>query len=557
MKKVIALACAVILLGSNEVLAQRKSKKKKGEKHTEQLYVQPKLVVGIIVDQMRYDYLTRFWKDYGEGGFRRMIKDGFNFKNAHFNYKPTYTGPGHASVYTGTTPSDHGIIANNWFDKELGEEVYCAQDEAMQSVGTSSAAGKMSPHRMKTTTISDQLRLATQFRGKTIGISMKDRGSILPAGHTGEAYWFHGKSEGKFISSTFYMEQLPKWVADFNASGIANSYKKDWDLMKEASDYTESGSDDNNYEGKFNGEAAAVFPHKLAQIWDENSQFDIIKATPYGNSLTTDFAIAAIDGAELGLDMHTDMLAVSYSSTDYVGHQYGVNSVEIQDTYLRLDKDLERLFAVLDAKVGKGNYSMFLTADHAAVHVPNFLKDHKIPAGYLKGGEMKKRLMAFQKETFGSDELIRDVSNAQIFLNHRVIKNLDLELKEVQETFAMELMSYPNVHKVFTAYQMWQNDYTEGLARIIQNGYNQERSGDLMLVFDPGYISYPQVGSTHGSSFTYDTHVPILFYGKGIKKGASLKKVSITDIAPTMAALLGIAFPNGSTGKVRAEVLKK
>ncbi|MCV6629567.1 MAG: alkaline phosphatase family protein, partial [Flavobacteriaceae bacterium] len=435
MKKIIYVAVATLLLNGVGVYAQKK-KKRKNEKNvnlSEQLYTQPKLVVGIIVDQMRYDYLTRFWNDYGQGGFKRLVTEGFNFKNAHFNYKPTYTGPGHASVYTGTTPSDHGIIANNWFDKDLGESVYCAQDNTRESVGTSANAGKMSPHRMKTTAITDQLRIATQFRGKTIGISMKDRGSILPAGHTGTAYWFHGKDEGKFISSSYYMQSLPKWVTDFNSSGIATSYKRTWDLLTDANNYSESGTDKNNYEGKFKGEEAAVFPHKLAELWADNKQFDIIKATPFGNSLTTDFALAAIDGAQLGEDEYPDFLAISYSSTDYVGHMFGVNSVEVQDTYLRLDKDLERLLMALDTKVGKGNYSLFLTADHAAVHVPQFLADHHIPAGYLNVSDMKNRLMVFQKETFGSDELVRNVSNAQVFLNHRIIKNLDLNLKQVQE----------------------------------------------------------------------------------------------------------------------------
>ena len=246
----------------------------------------PKLVVGIVVDQMRYDYLTRFENKYGDGGFKRMINEGFNCKNNHFNYIPTYTGPGHASVYTGTTPKNHGIIGNNWYDKEIKKSVYCAGDDTVSSVGTKDDAGHMSPHRMKTTTFGDENRLFTQKQGKTIGISLKDRGAILPAGHTANAaYWFHGRSEGAWITSTFYMNELPKWVSDFNASQAAESYLKVWDTYYDISTYTESDSDDNTFEGGFKGKEKATFPYDLAMLENDNRGFDILKATPYGNSL--------------------------------------------------------------------------------------------------------------------------------------------------------------------------------------------------------------------------------------------------------------------------------
>jgi predicted AlkP superfamily pyrophosphatase or phosphodiesterase len=522
----------------------------------EQLRIKPKLVVGIVVDQMRYDYLTRFYDHYGKDGFRRLVEQGFNCKNNHFNYAPTSTGPGHTSVYTGATPSVHGIIGNNWYDKEADVEVYCASDDSYTSVGTTSNAGQMSPHRMTVTTVTDELRLHTQMQGKTIAIALKDRGAVLPGGHTANAaYWFHGADEGKWITSSYYMDQLPKWVMDFNTSGKAQSYKKAWNTLKDIREYKESGTDDNGYEGLFNGETAPTFPHSTTSLLDKAKDFEIIKATPYGNSLTADFAIEALQKEGLGKDDITDFLAISFSSTDYVGHKYGVNSKEVQDTYLRLDEDLARLFKALDKNVGEGEYTLFLTSDHGAIEVPAYLKDQKIPAGYIDNASMSNKLTEFLKYTYGTEDIVKNYSNYQLFLDHEIINNLDLEMAEVEENIALEILGYDFVDRVYTAYQMWQNEYTSGIPYILQNGYNQKRSGDILLVMKPGFISYSITGSTHGSPQIYDTHTPLLFYGKGIKAGSTVGRTEIPDIAPTISALLGISFPSGATGKPIIEVL--
>jgi predicted AlkP superfamily pyrophosphatase or phosphodiesterase len=544
MKKIISLLLVLII--SIPCKAQNEVAKTKQERTS----VQPKLVVGIVVDQMRYDYLTRFYSKYGEGGFKRMMAEGFNCKNNHFNYVPTYTGPGHTSVYTGTTPKYHGIIGNNWYDKDIKETVYCAGDDSVQSVGTESHAGQMSPHRMKTTTFADENRLFTQMRGKTIGISIKDRGAILPAGHTANAaYWLQGKDEGNWISSTFYMNELPQWVDDFNTSDTAESYFKVWNTLYDISTYTESGSRLNAFEGGFKGKETATFPYDLKALKETNNGFDLLKATAYGNSLTTDFAIAAIDGEQLGKDAITDVLALSYSSTDYIGHNFGVNSKEVEDAYIRLDKDLERLFKTLDAKVGKGEYTVFLTADHGAIDVPAYLQSVNIPSGYLNNSATKENVEAFMSTTYGVSDLIENVSNNQIFLNRKKIKALALDLDAVQGAIVNELITYKNVDKVYTATTMRSVSFTTGIEELLQNGFNQKRSGDIIIVPNPAFISYSKTGSTHGSSLNYDTHVPLLFFGKGINHGETYHKTEITDIAPTISALLGISFPNGATGE--------
>lgn len=511
----------------------------------------PKLVVGIVIDQMRYDYLTRFYEKYGADGFKRLVNDGFNCKNNHYNYIPTYTGPGHASIYTGTTPKNHGVIANNWYDKFEKETVYCAGDPNVLAVGTDSEYERMSPHRMKTTTFGDENRLFTQSKGKTIGVSIKDRGAILPAGHAANgAFWFRGREEGNFITSTYYMNELPQWVQDFNSSDVAESYLKVWNTLYAIDSYTESGSDLNTFEAGFNGKETATFPYDLAALKDENAGFDIIKASPYGNSLVTDFAIAALDGEYLGQDDITDVLTVSFSSTDYIGHNFGVNSKEIQDTYLRLDQDLARLFKALDTKVGVGEYTVFLTSDHGAIDVPGYLQSVKIPSGYFDGRAFRSELNDFMLQQFKVADLIENMSNNQLFLNKVKLDSLELQLDEVQDALVKELINYKAIDKVYSSETMQTSNFTKGIEALLQNGYHQKRSGDVLYVNHPGVISYPKTGSTHGSGLNYDTHVPLLFYGKGIKKGSTFLNTEITDVAPTISALLGIAFPNGATGKV-------
>ena len=499
---------------------------------------------------MRYDYITRFWNHYGNDGFKRLVSEGFNLRNNHFNYIPTYTGPGHASVYSGAAPGTHGIIGNNWYDKFDEEYVYCVEDNSVEPVGTSDDAGKMSPHRLITTTVADENRLHTQMKGKTIGIALKDRGAVLPAGHTANAaYWFHGRDEGKWITSSFYTEELPKWVQNFNSSGKVDSYLKPWTTLADVNSYVESGVDVSPFEGGFSGKDDTGFPYDLEDLKDRNGGYEIVKVTPYGNSLTTDFAIAALDGEQLGEDVHTDFLTVSYSSTDYVGHNFGVNSKEIQDAYLRLDQDLARLLKALDEKVGEGNYTLFLTSDHGGVHVPAYLESVKIPSGYFDWDELKKELNSFLSGKFNSEDLVENTSNNQIFLDYDEVLKMEVSSEEIQREIAHFLLQYERINRVFTREQLQSANFTEKIASAVDNGFNQKRSGDVILILEPSVISYSRTGSTHGSGNNYDTHAPLIFYGKGIKAGNSLERTEIVDIAPTISALLGIPFPNGATGR--------
>ncbi len=518
----------------------------------------PKLVVGIVVDQMRYDYLTRFYSKFGKDGFKRLVSGGFSCKNTHFNYVPTYTAPGHTSIYTGTTPATHGIIGNNWFDKESKKYIYCTDDASVKTVGSTSSAGLMSPKNELTTTMTDQLRLDTNFQGKVIGVSIKDRASILPAGHLANAaYWFDGNDQGRFISSTFYIDALPKWVQEFNDSRKVDEYMQTWNTLYDINTYTESIADDNNYEKPFEGLDKATFPYDLKKLAAKNQGYSILKATPFGNTIVKDFAKLAIQNEGLGQDVITDFIAISFSSTDYIGHRFGVDSKEVEDTYIRLDKEIADLLNYLDSQVGKGNYTVFLTADHGAVRVPSYLADLKTHAGYVNQKKLKKKIRKAIRKKYGSDSLIANISNYQVFFDKKALKKADLSLKKVSNYLKSKIENWDNVQQCITGETLKNNSFPNGILHKIQMGYHPKRSGDVVIILDPAYISgYGPQGSTHGSGFTYDTHVPLVFYGKHIPQGKTFRPIVIPDIAATISALLDMQMPNGCTGNPILEIVE-
>ena len=526
-----------------------------GLSYLKQTTNQPKLVVGIVVDQMRYDYLNRFKNKFGSEGFLRLMREGYSCNNHHFNYVPTYTGPGHASIFTGTTPSVHGIIGNDWYDKVSETTVYCTTDEKYNPVGAATKYGHVSPHNLKVTTLADQNRLFTQMNGKTIGVSIKDRGAIFPSGHTANgAYWFEGLNEGKWMTSTYYRDELPNWVQEFNSPSNISNYLKTWNPLYDINLYKESGPDLSNYEKGFIGQSEAVFPYNLKALMEFNGGFDILKTSPFGNEMITDFALAAVKAEALGKDEHTDFLTVSYSSTDYVGHNFGLNSVELQDMYLRLDLEIERLLSYLDENIGAGNYTLFLTSDHGAADVPSYLKDVHMPSGYVQK-ELFTPLYLALNTKYGVSDLIKNISNNQIFLNQDQVKELQLNLEAVQNFVVNEIIHYPAINKAFTATTMQSSYFETGIEKTLQNGYNQKLSGDILYTLDSGVIAYGPKGTTHGSGFTYDTHVPLLFYGNGIQEGKTFERTNVSDIAPTISALLGIGLPSGATGEVIEKVM--
>jgi predicted AlkP superfamily pyrophosphatase or phosphodiesterase len=516
----------------------------------------PKLIVGIVIDQMKMEYLYRFSDDFSQNGFKKLTGKGYTYHNMHYNYMPTYTAPGHASIYTGTTPATHGIIGNDWFNRTTGKDMYCTDDAAVTTIGDGSPGeGAMSPKNLLSTTITDELRMATNFKGKVIGMSIKDRGAILPAGHFGNMALWYSKT-GAFISSTFYAEKLPDWVTQFNQEKRYMNYiNKGWDLMKPAATYNESLSDNNPYEMKIDKTKDPIFPYDLKKIYADKGA-DILRTTPYGNDILAELAMKAIEKEDLGKDDITDFLTVSFSSTDYVGHAFGPHSMELQDTYLRLDQTLATFLDYLDKTVGKDNYLLFLTADHAGSENPSYLRDNKYDVKNLNANDITKGLKQFSTDTFGVD-LVLDYSNFNLYINKVILKEKELELSKVKQSFKDYLMSQNEVKRVYTEEEILASTGNDYYLNFIFKGFDPKQSGDIVILEKAGYMEYGTTGTTHGSPNSYDTHVPLLFYGWKIKKGESHEKKEITQIAPTIAQKIKIPFPNGTESKVLTEILDK
>jgi predicted AlkP superfamily pyrophosphatase or phosphodiesterase len=507
----------------------------------------PKLVVGIVIDQMRFDYLYRFRNNFCDSGFNRLMNEGSNFTYAHFNYVPTNTGPGHSTIYTGTTPFFHGIIANDWYNRDSAKLIYCVDDFHYNGVGGND---HMSPLNLMCTTITDQLRLSNNGMSKVIAISVKDRGAILPGGKLANAAYWYDAENGCFITSSYYMTELPGWVKDFNNKKIPLKYTvMDWTLSKPLENYASSFPDENKIEPDVFKEGRASFPHSLKNIKDQD-KYEYLKSTPFGNQLLVDFTGAVLDNEKPGQNDVTDFLAISFSSADYIGHRYGPNSVEIQDTYIKLDEQISILLNMLDAKVGKGNYLLFLTADHAVAEIPDIvnIKDKQI----FSWKKFSSSVKDFLKNTYGTDKLFSNLSNKQIFLNYPLLKEMKLDGREVRSKLADFIReNIPSILMVFTKEDLEGKIAGRNETNFILNGFNSLRSGDIAFELRPDY--YTELGgndrTTHGTGYSYDTHVPLLFYGWGVPKQEINEPVFSVDIAPTVANLLKIMEPSASIGK--------
>lgn len=517
----------------------------------------PKLVVGIMVDQMKQEYIWRFENHFGEGGLKRLMKDGFAAKNGHYNYSSTSTGPGHASVYTGTTPSVHGIVNNSWYSRLLKRSVYCAEDTAAVAVGGSLRNGRISARNLYSSTITDELKISTMQKGKVIAMSIKDRGSALPGGHYSDGSYWYDSNTGNFMTSTYYMKDLPQWMKTFNNRKLADKYLNEtWNTVKPISEYNESGVDDSPYEGGFKGKETPTFPYDLSKLRADNGKFGMLPSTPFGNTILNELALAAIDAEGLGADATTDFLAVSFSSPDYIGHNFGPQSKEVQDTYIRLDKEIERLLNALDSKVGKGNYVVFLTADHAVAENSLRMKNDQFRVDNFNSGALSNVLKDAVNAKYGEDDWFEVSRGYDLFLNHELIKEKKVDLYEMQLFVAQEAMKFEGVYMALTGTDLVRNSYSDLMRGLIQSAYHTKESGDVKLILDPAWQSGRAKGTGHGNAWTYDTHVPIIFYGWGVKKGTSVRKIHITDIAPTVSMLLQIRLPNGATGQPIFEAFK-
>ncbi|WP_344976639.1 alkaline phosphatase PafA [Compostibacter hankyongensis] len=512
----------------------------------------PKLVVGIVVDQMRWDYLYRYYGKYGEGGFKRLLTEGFRCQNTFINYLPSATAVGHSTIFTGSVPAIDGIAGNEWIDQRTGRKWYCTEDTTVQTVGSDSKEGKMSPRNLLVSTVTDELRLATNFRSRVVGVSLKDRAAILPAGHTANAAFWFDNTSGSFISSTYYMQSLPAWVKAFNARNLpAQLTAGGWHTLYPLAEYTESTQDSVAWEGHLGGKAAPVFPYDIAGKYRHNH--GIIRSTPFGNTLTLDFARAAVDGYRLGQEGATDFLTINCASTDYAGHMFGPNSIEVEDVYLRLDKDLSAFFRFLDEKIGKGNYLVFLTADHGGAHAEGFMKAHHMPTGFWDE-DLTADLNTLLEKRYGVKELVRKDGNIgasyQINYDRGKIAAHHLDFEQIKKSTVAFLRGQPGILYAEDMMHIGDAPVPAVLKEAMINGYHAARSGPVQVIPATGWLAaYSRTGTTHGGWNPYDTHIPLIFMGWGISPGYTHRTLHMTDIAPTLAALLHIQLPSGCIGR--------
>lgn len=507
----------------------------------------PLLVLGIVVDQMRQDYLFRFAPNFSRAGFRRMLKEGHSFSNCRYSYVPTYTAPGHASLFTGTTPFVHGIVGNHWIQQN-GKMRYCTDDDTVRGIGTEGKSGKMSPASLKAGSIADQIRLASDFRGKAFGISLKDRGAILPAGHSANAaFWFDFKT-GNFISSSWYRElkgRLPGWLEKFNSSGpVKSCLDSTWKPLLPLPLYA-SGADNHFWEKGLIEGKDPVFPYRMKDAGGAEK----LAASPFGNSVLAALAKELILQEGLGRDSIMDFLSLSFSSTDIVGHAYGPNSLENEDCYLRLDRELEKLFAFLDSQVGEGQWLCFLSSDHGVMENPLYLNSRQIPAKLFSADTLMQNLHDYSLKSTGRD-WFSGLENLQLYWNEEYFRQSDSLQSALEKQIVRWLEKQNGICRAFplSGSRPWPEP--PNLDKVVA-GYYRGRSGHIQLMTEPFFLNQESPkGTTHGSPHSYDSHVPCLWLGWKIAPGEDLRPVAPEDVAPSLSALLRIASPNAATGKI-------
>jgi hypothetical protein len=538
--------CLVIAMGAVGVWGQRIPSQK------------PKLIVGVTVSGMMYDYLSVYWDKYGDDGFRRMATSGANCKNARFNYLITEPSVGYASIATGANPSEHGIVSDYWYNRLSNEIAYSLDDAEQTTIGGSYGTGAYSPVSMHNRTLSDEIRIKSRFRSKSIGVAIDPQASILMAGHTATgAYWLD-PIRASWVTSSYYMDSLPGWVNDFNEKNYRDLYlNRMWETLKPISEYTESMLDNNEYELGFDDQI--TFPYDLARISGAASgepNYTTLLSTPWGNTYTKDMAIAAIVNEELGMGETTDMIHIGFNATKYLAQRYSTWSVEIQDAYLRLDQEIAHLLTFLDEHLGLENVLVYVTAENALAVDPRYLAEYRIPSGFFNYRTSISLLKSYLNAIYGRGDWVTFYYAQQIYLNHQLIEDSRLSLEEVQDQVARFMIQMGGVSNAVQSYVLQRNQFSEGVLQKIQNSYYQKRSGDVILYLTPGYVEHSNVGGGDFAEFKYAPHVPLMFYGWKVNRITIPYKVSPTDIATSLASFLEISMPENATGIVITDLVK-
>jgi predicted AlkP superfamily pyrophosphatase or phosphodiesterase len=521
----------------------------------------PRLVVGIVVEQLKFDQLERFRDRFGENGIKKLINEGTYFKNASFEYLLTQSAPGHATIATGTEPSYHGITSDSWYVPLKNELIYCSKDITVNPVGGSFESGLNSPVNLQSSTFSDELKLASGKKAKVFGVGLKESSAIFSAGHSADCAYWYDNITGKWMSSTYYIDSLPGWVNDFNAMKFSDSYLNDtWTLLRPAKDYSDCLPDSNSFESGFNG--INYFPYDLKKmrpkgLLSSKIDYSLLRETPFGNSLTTSFALKLIEKEGLGKDDITDYISICYSATDNIGHRFGPSSVEMGDAILRLDDEIKNLLTYLNDSIGKKNVLVYFTAAHGVSEIPAVLEKNRIPSGYFKQNQALQLLRSYLNAVYGEGDWVKGFSERQIFLNRTLIEDARLPLEDVQKKVARFLVQFTGVAAAYPYSAFEANDFGNGNLKRIVNNFNPQRSGDVIIVLNPGWVEKDgDYVTNHNSPYEYDSHVPLIWYGWTVNRATVTRKVNMTDIAATLSSLCKVPYPNACTGEPMFELFR-
>ncbi|MCG2585490.1 alkaline phosphatase family protein [Massilia sp. TS11] len=523
----------------------------------------PKLVVVMVVDGLPNEQVQRYREQFGAGGFRRLMSDGAYFNNAHQAHGVTVTAVGHAAILTGAYPYVHGIIGNNWIDPKTQANMYCTEDPAYTYIGAETKPNDgTSPRNLRVNTVGDELRYATGNQSKVVTVSGKDRGAILLAGKSGSAYMFMDRG-GSFASSTYYMQQHPAWVQKFNAARPADKYYgKSWTKLLPENAYAHD-ADDDLIAPRVAGTERNRFPFTMASDSGDLDEkyYNRLRATPFLDALTLDFARAAIDGEQLGKNPAgvPDVLGISLSSHDYVNHAYGPESRASHDHLQQLDRLLAGFFQDLDKKVGLENVLVVLTADHGFPNTPEFYQARHFDSGRVDGKKLSADLDKFLEAKTGLKKLVRNTSLPSLHLDYAQIDKAGLKRAEIEQAAARWLSDQPGIAEAYTRTQLESGNVPHTrIGTLMQRAWNSNNSGDLLIVMKPYWvIGYGKNGTSHGLPYAYDTNVPLFIMGKRwIKPGSVGSYTEVVDLAPTLAYLLHVRPPAGAEGRVLTDVLK-
>ena len=521
----------------------------------------PKLVIGIVVEELNYNQLEKFHDKLCENGIKKLINEGTYFKNASYEYLLTQSAPGHATIATGAEPSFHGITSDNWYTPLKNELINCTKDVSVNSVGGSFESGLHSPVNLLVSTFSDELAIATNKKAKVFGVGLKESSAIFSAGHTANAaYWFDNTT-GTWMSSSYYISALPDWVNDFNAMKFSDTYMNStWNLLRPAKDYADCLPDSNSFEIGFNN--INYFPYDLKKLrpgntFSSKNDYSLLRETPFGNSLTTNFAIKLIQKERLGKDDVTDYLSICYSATDYIGHRFGPSSVEMGDAILRLDDDIKNLLTFINDTIGKKNVLIYFTAAHGISEIPAVLEKNRIPSGYFQQNQALQLLRSYLNAIYGEGEWVKGYSERQIFLNRTLIEDARLSLDDVQKKVARFLVQFTGVEAAYPYSAFEANDFGNGNLKRIINNFSPQRSGDVIVILNPGWVEkVNDFVTNHNSPYEYDSHVPLIWYGWTVNRATVTRQVNITDIAATLSTLCKIPYPNACTGEPMFELFR-